>query len=169
MKSQANCASIRTRPRALPRCIRHVSVLLCAALLMGVPVYAENSAEMPPPVPGPAGLFSWSAEIVNKTDGELFKLMKEQGLTVLYQNISSKNSRQEQMSVFAETAMEEGITVYYLTGAPSWGLDPEGAQPPRGRGGGRRLQSPNQTEIPGAAEEGRRNVGDCPAVGGNYV
>lgn len=54
--------------------------------------------------------------------------MKEQGLTVLYQNISSKNSRQEQMSVFAETAMEEGITVYYLTGAPSWGLDPEGAQ-----------------------------------------
>ena len=133
LKSHANiygqfCASIRTHPRVLPRCIRYISVLLCAALLMGVPVYAANPAEMPPPVPESAGLFSWSAEPVNTTDGELFRLMKEQGLTVLYQNISSKNSRQEQMSVFAETAMEEGITVYYLTGAPSWGLDPEGTR-----------------------------------------
>ena len=52
--------------------------------------------------------------------------MKEQGLTVLYQNISSKNSRQEQMSVFVESAVDEGVTVYYLTGDASWGLDPDG-------------------------------------------
>ena len=131
LKSPANiygqfCASIRIQPKALPRCFRYVSVLLCAALLLVSPAYAAKPAEKPAPVSGPAGLFSWSAETVNKTDGELFKLMKEQGLTVLYQNISSKNSRQEQMSVFVETAMDEGITVYYLTGDESWGLDPDG-------------------------------------------
>lgn len=100
-------------------------VFLYSVLLLGAPAYALESTGQPPP-PSAAGLFSWSAETVNKTDGELFKLMKEQGLTVLYQNISSKNSRQEQMSVFAESAMEEGITVYYLTGDASWGLDPDG-------------------------------------------
>ncbi len=42
------------------------------------------------------------------------------------QNISSKNSRQEQMSVFVESAVDEGVTVYYLTGDASWGLDPDG-------------------------------------------
>ena len=98
LKSPANiygqfCASIRIQPKALPRCFRYVSVLLCAALLLVSPAYAAKPAEKPAPVSGPAGLFSWSAETVNKTDGELFKLMKEQGLTVLYQNISSKNSR----------------------------------------------------------------------------
>lgn len=35
-------------------------------------------------------------------------------------------SRQEQISVFVESAMEAGITVYYLTGDASWGLDPDG-------------------------------------------
>lgn len=100
-------------------------VFLYLMLLLGVPTYALEFTGQPPS-PSAAGLFSWSAETVNKTDGELFKLMKEQGLTVLYQNISSKNSRQEQMSVFVESAMNEGITVYYLTGDASWGLDPDG-------------------------------------------
>lgn len=49
-------------------------------------------------------------------------------MNVLYQNFSSENSRQEQMSRFAEAAMEAGISVYHLTGHPSWGLDPEGAE-----------------------------------------
>lgn len=101
-------------------------VLLCAALSLGAPAYALESEGQPPPPKDIAGLFSWSAETVNKTDGELFKLMKREGLNVLYQNISTKNSRQEQMSVFAESAMKEGITVYYLTGDASWGLDPDG-------------------------------------------
>ena len=73
-----------------------------------------------------AGLFSWSAETVNQTDRELFSIMKDQELNVLYQNFSSKNSRQEQMSLFAEKAMEAGITIYRLTGHPSWALDSEG-------------------------------------------
>ncbi len=119
-------ASIRACPRASPRGSRYVFTLMCAMLLLTVSAYAAAPAEKPAPVSGPAGLFSWSAETVNKTDGELFKLMKEQGLTVLYQNISSKNSRQEQMSIFVESAMNEGITVYYLTGDASWGLDPDG-------------------------------------------
>lgn len=100
-------------------------MLLYAVLLLSTPVYTLESAGQPPPK-DIAGLFSWSAETVNKTDGELFKLMKQEGLNVLFQNISTKNSRQEQMSVFAESAMEEGITVYYLTGDASWGLDSDG-------------------------------------------
>lgn len=113
------------RSRESPRYSCFLLVFLYSVLLLGVPAYALESTGQPPP-PSAAGLFSWSAETVNKTDGELFKLMKEQGLTVLYQNISSKNSRQEQMSVFVESAMNEGITVYYLTGDASWGLDPDG-------------------------------------------
>lgn len=113
------------RSRESPRYSCFLLVFLYSVLLLGVPAYALESTGQSPP-PSAAGLFSWSAETVNKTDGELFKLMKEQGLTVLYQNISSKNSRQEQMSVFVESAMNEGITVYYLTGDASWGLDPDG-------------------------------------------
>ena len=112
------------RSNESPRYSCFLLVFLYSVLLLGVPAYALESTGQPPP-PSAAGLFSWSAETVNKTDGELFKLMKEQGLTVLYQNISSKNSRQEQMSVFVESAMNEGITVYYLTGDASWGLDPD--------------------------------------------
>ena len=115
----------RIRSRESQKYSCFLLVFLYSMLLLGVPAYALESTGQPPP-PSTAGLFSWSAETVNKTDGELFKLMKEQGLTVLYQNISSKNSRQEQMSVFVESAMEEGITVYYLTGDASWGLDPDG-------------------------------------------
>lgn len=115
----------RKRSGALPGYAR-LLVLLCTALSLGTPVCASESEGQPPPFPHGAGLFSWSAETVNKTDGELFELMKQQELTVLYQNFSSKNSRQEQMSIFVESAMKEGITVYYLTGDPKWGLDPSG-------------------------------------------
>lgn len=116
----------RMRSRASPQHIRCVLALLCVVLSLGTPVYALETVGQPTHSQGSTGLFSWSAETVNKTDGELFKLMQQQGLNVLYQNISSKNSRQEQMSVFVENAMEAGITVYYLTGDASWGLDPDG-------------------------------------------
>lgn len=112
--------------RKSPKYSHFLLALLYTVLTLGAPAYALGSAGQLPPPKGSAGLFSWSAETVNKTDGELFKLMKQKGINVLYQNISSKNSRQEQMSVFVESAMEEGITVYYLTGDASWGLDPDG-------------------------------------------
>ena len=120
------CESIRAYAKASPRCGHYVSALLCAALLLEVPGNAAMPAEKQTADSGTAGLFSWNAETVNKTDGALFKLMKGQGLTALYQNISSKNSRQEQMSAFVESAMDEGITVYHLTGDASWGLDSNG-------------------------------------------
>lgn len=100
----------------------------CAALSLGSSVYASELAGLLPPPGGAAGVFSWSAETVNQTDGEIFSVMKAQGATALYQHFSTKNSRQEQMSLFAERAMEEGVTVYHLTGDPSWGLDPEGGR-----------------------------------------
>lgn len=99
--------------------------LLCAALLTLSGCGREPAAPAPPRSGG-AGLFSWSAETVNKTDGQLFELMAKAELDSLYQNFSSDNSRQEQMSVFLEAASEAGITVYDLTGDPSWGADPEG-------------------------------------------
>lgn len=98
------------------------------ALALGSSVYASELAGLLPPPGGSAGVFSWSAEVVNQTDGEIFSVMKARGATALYQHFSTKNSRQEQMSLFAERAMAEGVTVYHLTGDPSWGLDPEGVR-----------------------------------------
>lgn len=117
----------RARFRFLPKlsCLCPLSILLCGALLLGPQMVLAVTAPKEPETSG-AGLFSWSAEEVNKTDGKLFSLMKQQGIDTLYQNISTKNSRQEQMSVFVERAMEEGISVYHLTGDSSWALDPEG-------------------------------------------
>lgn len=119
----------RSRFRLLPnlRCLCPLSILLCGILLLEPQMVRVVTAEKEAETSG-AGLFSWSAEEVNKTDGKLFSLMKQHGVNALYQNISTKNSRQEQMSVFVESAMEEGISVYYLTGDSSWALDPEGAK-----------------------------------------
>lgn len=117
----------RTRPRALAKSgwLYALTAVLCAALLFATPrLFAQLTQPLAPS--SDAGLFSWSAEEVNKTDGKLFSLMKQEKLNVLYQSFSDKNSRQEQMSVFVETAMEEGIKVYHLTGDPSWGTDPKG-------------------------------------------
>lgn len=122
------CARNRVRSRASPWRICRFPALLCAAFLLNASACASGTASQPPPATPNAGLFSWGAELVNQTDGELFSLLKQQGLTALYQNFSSKNSRQEQMSLFAESAMKAGITVYHLTGDPYWGLDPNGEQ-----------------------------------------
>ncbi len=104
---------------------RQISLLaaLCAGYLLANQACVSVKA---PSTYGEAGLFSWNAEIVNKTDGKIFSFMKRDGLNVLYQNFSSKNSRREQMAVFLEKAMQEDIKVYQLTGDPSWGTDPEG-------------------------------------------
>jgi len=96
---------------------------VCAVLLLAGPACVSVNVR---PADGEAGLFSWNAETVNETDGMIFSFMKQEGLNVLYQNFSGKNSRQEQMAAFLEKAMQEDIKVYHLTGDPSWGTDPEG-------------------------------------------
>lgn len=100
-------------------------LIMCAMSSLLTPAFSSDTAEASP-APSEAGLFSWGAEEVNKTDGVLFSLMKQEGLTTLYQNFSTDNSRQEQMAAFLETAMEEGIKVYHLDGDPYWGADPKG-------------------------------------------
>lgn len=97
------------------------SILLAVTLLACLVRPAGASASA-------AGLFSWKAATVNKTDGQLFSTMEQAGLNTLYQNFSSKTSRQAHMAAFLESAMERGITVYQLTGDPSWALDAEGAR-----------------------------------------
>ncbi len=104
-------------------------VLLLVLLLFRTPCFILSPDDTPlaaPPDGADAGLFSWSSTTVNESDGDLFPLMKQEKMNVLYQNFSSKTSNPEQMTAFLETALEEGITVYHLTGHSAWALDPEG-------------------------------------------
>lgn len=103
---------------------RRAALLLLAATLLAC-LIRPAGASAPSPT---AGLFSWKAAAVNKTDGQLFSTMKQAGLNTLYQTFSSKTSRQAHMTAFLEAAMDQGITVYQLTGDPSWALDAEGAR-----------------------------------------
>lgn len=103
-----------------------LSAILCIIFLIGNSVRSASLSSGILLPDSEAGLFSWSGEEVNKTDGAIFSLMKQEGLNALYQNFSSKNSRQTQMSIFVEMAMEQDIVVYDLTGDASWGLDPSG-------------------------------------------
>ena len=72
------------------------------------------------------GLFSWHDEVL-KTDERavLFRLMKDQGLTELYQDIPL-DTPVSQIREFAEACKENGIRLYLLIGAPEWALDGEG-------------------------------------------
>lgn len=111
---------------------RILPAALCVLLVVGL-LYDRSKLVCLPPsdvplsVPSESGLFSWSSEMVNQPEGDLFPLMKQMGLNVLYQGFSSKSSP-EQMFTFLEKAMAEGVKVYQLTGSRAWGLDPEGAK-----------------------------------------
>lgn len=67
-------------------------------------------------------LFSWQKSAVIEERRELFSLMKEQNLTVLYQAFS-KDLYEEDVADFLEKAAENKIEVYLLTGDPSWALE----------------------------------------------
>lgn len=111
---------------------RILPAALCILLLVGL-LYDRSKlicvlpSDVPLSVPSEAGLFSWSSEMVNQPESDLFPLMKQAGLNVLYQGFSSKSST-EQMAAFLEKARMEGVKVYQLTGSRAWGLDPEGTK-----------------------------------------
>lgn len=100
-------------------------ILLALTLLTGLIPHTGAAASESAPT---AGLFSWKAATVNKSDGQIFSTMEQVGLHTLYQNFSSKTSRQAHMAAFLEAAMEKGVTVYQLTGDPSWAMDAEGVR-----------------------------------------
>lgn len=117
---------------ALGRWKRILPAVLCVLLVVGL-LYDRSKpiclppSDVPLSVPSESGLFSWSSEMVNQPEGDLFPLMKQMGANVLYQGFSAKSSP-EQMASFLEKAMTEGVKVYQLTGTRAWGLDPEGTK-----------------------------------------
>lgn len=98
-----------------------LAALLCLCLLDALPRHGRTAASE-----HGNGLFSWHADAMEAGRQEdLFSLMKELGLTELYQHIPHTAQR-EAVRKFLRAAEEEGITVYMLTGDPAWGLDSSG-------------------------------------------
>ena len=72
------------------------------------------------------GLFSWHDEVFEEEEREtLFRLMREQGLTEIYQDVPFDTPVSE-IKDFAEDCRENGIKPYLLVGEPEWALDRSG-------------------------------------------
>jgi len=73
-------------------------------------------------------LFSWQSQAMSSDEREtLFETMKTYDLTVLAQYIPD-TAPPEMIRSFLEEASAHKISVYLLTGDPSWGLDPNGCE-----------------------------------------
>jgi len=69
------------------------------------------------------GLFSWHDEVFEAEERELLlRLMREQGLTELYQDVPHSMPT-AQIKELAEACRGCGIRVYLLVGEPEWALD----------------------------------------------
>jgi len=69
------------------------------------------------------GLFSWHDEVFEAEERKiLLRLMREQGLTELYQDIPH-NMPTAQIKELAEACKALGIRLYLLIGEPEWALD----------------------------------------------
>lgn len=83
-----------------------------------------NVKEKERPMKAGNGLFSWHDEVFDKEEREtLFRLMRENGLTDLYQDIPRVQST-SQVKGLISACGDAGINVYLLVGDPSWALDP---------------------------------------------
>ena len=76
---------------------------------------------------GGNGLFCWDEEVLKDTSQRetLWRAMKQYDLRELYQHISS-DMTPEELSPFFMDAAAHDVTVYMLTGDPSWALDEDG-------------------------------------------
>ena len=72
------------------------------------------------------GLFSWSRATVQDEPQQLLTVMRQYGLTELYQTFSS-HSDPAQLEPFLTQAAEQGVAVYVLVGEPEWGREADGA------------------------------------------
>lgn len=74
------------------------------------------------------GLFSWHDEVFETDEREiLFRLMRDQGLTELYQDVPA-DTPVPLIKAFAQTCEENGIRLYLLIGEPEWALDKHGTE-----------------------------------------
>jgi hypothetical protein len=73
-------------------------------------------------------LFSWQSQAMSSDEREtMFETMEAYDLTVLAQHIPD-TAPPELIRSFLEEASAHKISVYLLTGDPSWGLDPNGCE-----------------------------------------
>lgn len=89
---------------------------LCMLALCGLIGCAKEKKET-------LGLFSWSDSAVEDSQ-ELFDTAKKVGITEIYQHFS-KDMSQEKITDFLEEAEKKELDIYYLTGEPHQGLQPE--------------------------------------------
>lgn len=69
------------------------------------------------------GLFSWHDEIFDAEEREsFFRMMKEQGLTELYQDVPFNKSASS-IKELVSACEQNGIRLYLLVGEPEWALD----------------------------------------------
>lgn len=69
------------------------------------------------------GLFSWHDEIFDAEEREdFFRMMKEQGLTELYQDVPFNKSASSIKELVSECG-QNGVRLYLLVGEPEWALD----------------------------------------------
>jgi len=74
------------------------------------------------------GLFSWHDEAFNEDERKvLFTLMKDRGLTELYQSVS-KSIPASKIKDLAKSCEENGVRLFLLVGEPEWALDENGSK-----------------------------------------
>lgn len=73
---------------------------------------------------GAKGLFCWEAPTGENAQW-LWDLARRYGIGELYVAFPEHPSAQEE---FLRAAQEEGLAVYWLTGDPSWAMEPEGSE-----------------------------------------
>lgn len=73
----------------------------------------------------PTGLFSWGPTWNNERRDQLFSTMKKLGVTELYQHADDTALSDPVIKSFLARCSRKQISVYYTTGRPEWGLNPE--------------------------------------------
>lgn len=104
--------------------------LAAAALLLVLRRTGAPAGAPAPETEGPAdtadaghGLFSWHSEVLDAEAREtLLRLMREQGLTELYQYISHDTST-DLLRELSESCRENGVRLYLLVGNAEWATD----------------------------------------------
>lgn len=106
--------------------LRAAALLLAAALMFCALTACGGRAAEPAPRRG-NGLFSWHGEAFDpEARAAMLQLMKEQGLTELYQDIAHDRPVSE-VRALLDACAEAGVRVYLLVGAPEWALDASAA------------------------------------------
>lgn len=101
------------------------AVVLCVTLLRKTEPGTDAGSDAPP---RGNGLFSWHDEVFDASEREtLFALMKERGLTELYQDVPHDTPVPE-IKEFAASCAENGVRLYLLIGDPQWALDPNATE-----------------------------------------